>query len=131
MHTCIDICLSMRILRAARCHRPRPAPGFSPFPLRESPSSVSASTTSVGPGAGPLQRLVAPLIDPSVFDFWAGLVNPAWSWSRSLARVVERRVEAQDAITLVLQPNRHCGKVRPGQHINVSAEVNGRRTTRS
>lgn len=92
---------------------------------------MSASTTSVGPGAGPLQRLIAPLIDPSVFDFWAGLVNPAWSWSRSLARVVERRVEAQDAITLVLQPNRHCGKVRPGQHINVSAEVNGRRTTRS
>jgi ferredoxin-NADP reductase len=78
-----------------------------------------------------LQKLVAPLVDPSVFDFWVGLINPAWSWSRSLARVVERRIEAQDAVTLVLEPNRHCGKVRPGQHMNVSAEVNGRRTTRS
>lgn len=66
-----------------------------------------------------------------MFDFWAGLINPAWSWARPLARVVERRVEAQDAVTLVLQPNRHCAKVRPGQHINVSAEVNGRRSTRS
>lgn len=93
--------------------------------------SVSAPASSVGPGAGPLEKLIAPLVEPSVFDFWAGLVNPAWSWSRSLARVVERRVEAQDAVTLVLQPNKHCGKVRPGQHVNVSAWVNGRRTTRS
>jgi ferredoxin-NADP reductase len=93
--------------------------------------SATSPTAQAAAKAGPLQKLVAPLIDPAVFDFWAGLVNPAWSWSRALARVVERRVEAQDAVTLVLQPNRHCGKVRPGQHINVSAEVNGRRTTRS
>ncbi len=93
--------------------------------------SVSAPASSVGPGAGALEKLIAPLVEPSVFDFWAGLINPAWSWSRSLARVVERRVEAQDAVTLVLQPNKHCGKVRPGQHLNVSAWVNGRRTTRS
>ncbi|MGC4062063.1 MAG: ferredoxin reductase [Aquabacterium sp.] len=92
-----------------------------------------SATAPLAPAAkvGPLQKLVAPLVNPSVFDFWVGLVNPAWSWSRSLARVVERRIEAQDAVTLVLQPNRHCGKVRPGQHMNVSAEVNGRRTTRS
>jgi ferredoxin-NADP reductase len=80
---------------------------------------------------GPLQKLVSPLVDPAVFDFWVGQINPAWSWFRALARVVERRVEAQDAVTLVLQPNRHCGKVLPGQHVNVSAEVNGRRVTRS
>jgi ferredoxin-NADP reductase len=78
-----------------------------------------------------LQRVLSPLIEPGVFDFWAGMVNPAWSWARPLARVVERRIEAQDAVTLVLQPNRHCSQVLPGQHINVSAEVNGRRTTRS
>jgi len=71
------------------------------------------------------------LVSPPLFDFWAGLINPAWSWARPLARVVARRVEAQDAVTLVLRPNRHCGKVEPGRHINVSAEVNGRRTTRS
>lgn len=78
-----------------------------------------------------MHRLLSPLVDAAVFDFWAGLVNPAWSWDRPLARVLERRVEAQDTVTLVLRPNRHCAKVLPGQHINVSAEVNGRRTTRS
>lgn len=86
-----------------------------------------------------LGRLIAPLIDPATFDFWASRIHPTWSWARPLAQVVERRVEAQDAVTLVLQPNRHCfagqqgGRAgfQPGQHIHVSAEVNGRRTTRS
>jgi ferredoxin-NADP reductase len=78
-----------------------------------------------------LEKLIAPLVEPAVFDFWAGMVNPAWSWNRPLARVVARRVEAQDTVTLVLRPNRHCGRVHPGQHLNVSAWVNGRRTTRS
>lgn len=93
--------------------------------------SASASATQALPKPSPLHKLVAPLIDPLIFDFWAGLINPAWSWARPLARVTARRVEAQDAVTLVLQPNRHCAPIQPGQHINVSAEVNGRRTTRS
>lgn len=80
---------------------------------------------------GPLRRLISPLIAPAVFDFWASKLNPAWSWQRPLARVVERRVEAQDAVTLVLQPNRHFGGFAPGQHVNLSAEVEGTRVTRS
>lgn len=78
-----------------------------------------------------LARLVSPLIKPSVFDFWAGHLNPAWSWERPLARIVGRRLEAEGTVTLDLKANRHCGTVLPGQHINVSAEVNGRRVTRS
>ncbi|MDE2401825.1 MAG: ferredoxin reductase [Burkholderiales bacterium] len=66
-----------------------------------------------------------------MFDFWVGKLNPAWSWDRPLARVVERRVEALDTVTLVLKPNGHCTGFVPGQHLNVTAEVNGRRTTRS
>jgi ferredoxin-NADP reductase len=81
--------------------------------------------------ASPLGRLIEPLIDPGVFDFWMSRINPAWSWARPLARVVERRVEAQDTVTFVLKPNRHVGSFQPGQHVNLSAEVNGRRTTRS
>lgn len=92
---------------------------------------MSAAAPITAAPASPLRKLAAPFVQPEVFDFWVGLVNPAWSWSRSLARVVERRVEAQDTVTLVLRPNRHCGVVRPGQHVNVSAEVNGRRVTRS
>jgi ferredoxin-NADP reductase len=93
--------------------------------------SASATTVTPGPGAGPLQKLIAPLVEPAIYDYWVGMINPTWSWSRTLAKVVKRRVEAQDAVTLVLKPNAHCSKVRPGQHVNVSAEVNGRRTTRS
>ncbi|MGH6648306.1 ferredoxin reductase [Aquabacterium sp.] len=79
----------------------------------------------------PLGRLIAPLVKPSVFDFWAGHINSAWSWERPLARVVARRIEAQGTVTLDLKANRHCGAIQPGQHVNISAEVNGRRVTRS
>ncbi len=71
------------------------------------------------------------MVDPATFDFWAQKLHATWSWSRCLARVVERRVEAQDAITLVLLPNGHWAGFQPGQHLNVSAEVDGRRVTRS
>lgn len=79
----------------------------------------------------PLQRLVNPLVNPAVFDFWAGMINPVWSWNRRLARIVERRPESADAVTLVLKPNRHVGSFEPGQHVNLTADVNGRRITRS
>jgi ferredoxin-NADP reductase len=80
---------------------------------------------------GSLSRLIDPFIKPSVFDFWAGHINPAWSWDRPLARVVGRHIEAQGTVTLDLKANRHCGAVLAGQHVNISAEVNGRRVTRS
>jgi ferredoxin-NADP reductase len=79
----------------------------------------------------PWQRLIAPLVAPDVFDFWAGLLNPTWSWAQPLARVVARREEARDTVTLTLRPNRHCAQVLPGQHVLVGAEVHGRRITRS
>jgi len=78
-----------------------------------------------------LRKVVAPFVNPGIFDFWVSKLNPAWSWDRPLARVVDRKVEALDTVTLVLKPNAHCGSFVPGQHINVTAEVNGRRTTRS
>lgn len=93
--------------------------------------SLSSSTRRTRPTGSALGRLVAPLVQPGIFDFWVGHLNPAWSWERPLARVVERRVEAADTVTLVLRPNRHCGSFQPGQHVNLSAEVNGRRVTRS
>lgn len=65
------------------------------------------------------------------FDFWAAHLNPLWSLTRPLARVVARRQESADSVTLVLQPNRHVPDWLPGQHLQVTVEVNGRRLQRS
>lgn len=78
-----------------------------------------------------LHRVLTPLVDPATFDFWVQKINPLWSWDRALARVVELRREAEDAVSLVLQPNRHFTGFAAGQHLHVSAELQGRRTTRS
>jgi stearoyl-CoA 9-desaturase NADPH oxidoreductase len=78
-----------------------------------------------------LKQLVAPLVDPAVYDFWAQKLNPTLSWDRCLARVEERHVEARDTVSLVLKPNRRFHGFQPGQHLNVTVEVNGARLTRS
>lgn len=94
-------------------------------------SASAPATIGLPPTANWLQRVIAPVIEPEVFDFWVQHLNPVWSWSRPLATIVERRVEARDTVTLVLKPNRHVGSFLAGQHVNVSAQVNGRRVTRS
>ena len=76
-------------------------------------------------------RLANVVLAPEAFDFWASRLHPTWSWSRPLARIVERRAESRDTCTLVLQPNRHWRGFVPGQHLNVSAEIDGTRVTRS
>jgi ferredoxin-NADP reductase len=78
-----------------------------------------------------LKRLVQPLVAPDVFDFWASRLNRSWSWERPLARIVERRRESADAVTLTLQPNRHWRGFRAGQHLNLGVEIGGVRATRS
>jgi stearoyl-CoA 9-desaturase NADPH oxidoreductase len=78
-----------------------------------------------------LRRVVQTFLAPSAFDFWATHVHPTWSWARPLARVVERRQESCDAVTLVLKPNRHWRGFQPGQHVNLTAEIDGTRITRS
>lgn len=80
---------------------------------------------------GLLGRLAGVMLAPEAFDFWASRLHPIWSWSRPLARIVERRAESRDTCTLVLQPNRHWRGFLPGQHLNVSAEIDGARVTRS
>src|SRR5690606_36726722 len=96
-----------------------------------SPRDFSSSSKPAAPRLSLLRRVSSGFIAPDVCDFWASHIDPAWSWNRPLARIVERRLEAQDTVTLVLKPNRHCPRVQPGQHINLTAEVQGRRTTRS
>ncbi|MGN6151735.1 MAG: ferredoxin reductase [Lysobacteraceae bacterium] len=93
---------------------------------------MAAVSPFVPPSRPPLlKRLAEVVLAPQAFDFWASRLHPAWSWSRPLARIVERRAESCDACTLVLQPNRHWRGFAPGQHLNVSAEIDGTRVTRS
>lgn len=95
------------------------------FPSMPNPSPAPRSRLPLW------QRALSPLVSPPVFDFWVRRLHPTWAWSRTLARVVERRVEARDAVTLVLEPNRHFAGFRPGQHLSLTVEVDGVRLTRS
>lgn len=77
-------------------------------------------------------RLAAETLAPvSVLDFWAGRIDASWSVDRPLARVVARHAAAANAVTLVLRPNRNWKGFEPGQHVNLTVEVDGRRRTRS
>lgn len=78
-----------------------------------------------------LSHLVRPLVTPAVFDFWTRELGLTLAWNRTLARVIARQVEAQDHVTLVLQPNGRFQGFRPGQHVNVTVAVDGVRLTRS
>lgn len=78
-----------------------------------------------------LRRLASPFVAPPVFDFWARKVDPTWTWERPLARVVGHAPAAVGTVTLTLQPNRHWAGARPGQHVNLGADIGGVRTTRS
>jgi ferredoxin-NADP reductase len=82
-------------------------------------------------GASRLRRLLKPVVTPVVFDFWASRLNRSWPWERPLARIVAREQASRDAVTLLLKPNRHWNGFQPGQHLNLSLELNGTRVTRS
>jgi ferredoxin-NADP reductase len=78
-----------------------------------------------------LRRLLQPFVAAEVFDFWARSIHPTLAWDRILARVVEHRRESADAVTLVLKPNGNFAGFLPGQHVNVSLEIDGVRVTRA
>ena len=78
---------------------------------------------------GLVQRMAAVMAPPQALAFWAGRLAPGMDVGR--ARVLERRRESADAVTLVLQPGRGWGGFQPGQHVGVGAEIDGRRVRRS
>ncbi|MCD9005872.1 ferredoxin reductase [Luteimonas sp. XNQY3] len=78
-----------------------------------------------------LRRLAGRFVAPPVFDFWVQRLHPTWSWERPLARVVGHTPAAANAVTLALKPNRHWAGALPGQHVNLTADIDGVRITRS
>ncbi len=77
------------------------------------------------------KAVVESVFSPTLFDFWASHLDPSWSWNRPLARVVAKVLVAKDTVTLTLKPNRHVQPFLPGQHVNIIAEIDGVRLTRS
>jgi stearoyl-CoA 9-desaturase NADPH oxidoreductase len=66
---------------------------------------------------------------PQALAFWAGRLAPGMDAGR--ARLLERRRESADAVTLVLQPGSGWSGFQPGQHVSIGAEIEGRRVRRS
>ena len=75
------------------------------------------------------RRVAEVMAPPQALAFWVGRLAPGMDAGR--ARVLERRRESADSVTLVLQPGRGWGGFQPGQHVSVGAEIDGRRVRRS
>ncbi len=67
----------------------------------------------------------------AVFDYYAGLCAPLWTRRRVLARITAIHPETPTANTLVLQTNGHWKGCLPGQHVQLTVEINGVRHSRS
>ena len=78
---------------------------------------------------GFVRRVAGVMAPPQALAFWADRLAPGLDAGR--ARVLERRRESADAVTLVLQPGRGWGGFQPGQHVSIGAEIDGRRIRRS
>ena len=76
-------------------------------------------------------NLIAPLINPAQFDFWAEQFGSTHAWDRCFARVVSVQAEGRDTKTLTLKANRNWSGFIAGQHCNVTATIAGRNITRS
>jgi ferredoxin-NADP reductase len=75
-------------------------------------------------------RLAGALVWPRTLDDWLELVAPLHSSSEIRARVVDVVRETHDVSTLVLEPNARWRGHRAGQHVLLTAEVDGVRRTR-
>src|SRR5262245_49832910 len=89
---------------------------------------MSSATARI---AASIQDALRPVVRPSVFDFWARELGTTASHERMMAKVVAKRAESRRAVTLELAPNRQFAGFTPGQHVNVTVDVEGRRLTRS
>ncbi|MBT8138232.1 MAG: iron-sulfur cluster-binding domain-containing protein [Gammaproteobacteria bacterium] len=77
------------------------------------------------------KTLLSPLLQPSQFDFWAQQFGSSVRWQRCVARVVGARRMCSDTYEIELRPNSQWRGFEPGQHANITAEIKGRRITRS
>ncbi|MFT5887388.1 MAG: ferredoxin-NADP reductase [Zhongshania sp.] len=78
-----------------------------------------------------VKRVMAPLISPDQYDFWAREFGSTSAWQRCFARVTSVTPNGASSVSIRLQPNSNFQGFNAGQHINVVAEIRGRRISRS
>jgi ferredoxin-NADP reductase len=74
--------------------------------------------------------LVTPLVSPRKLDDYLELVDPTWSLHQVRARIIEVRHETSDVTSLYLEPNENWRGHRAGQHVTLTAVIDGVRHTR-
>lgn len=70
-------------------------------------------------------------VKSQVVDFWVRQFWPSFSVERVFARVTSIEQACHNAITITLKPNFNFGPFTPGQHVSVSAKIDGRLITRT
>lgn len=78
-----------------------------------------------------LNELKHAVLPDDFVDFWCEELGLLHRQQGYVARVLQRRPETENCISLWLQPARSYPGFKPGQHINLSRNCNGRRITRS
>jgi hypothetical protein len=75
--------------------------------------------------------MIQQTLDPKVLNFWMSKVNRVWSVNKAQAKIIAKKQSAQGSVTLILAPNSRVVFPQAGQHVTVTAEVNGTRISRS
>lgn len=66
----------------------------------------------------------------SYFEYVLEAIDPMWSLKYNKARIIGLRPETDETKTLILKPSPRWSGFLPGQHINLSVEINGAWQTR-
>ncbi|NGY03490.1 ferredoxin reductase [Solimonas terrae] len=74
--------------------------------------------------------LLHPLNDADAINDLLALANPRWSLTEIRAEVVGREQQTADTLRFWLRPNRRWKGFRAGQHVAITAEIDGVRHTR-
>lgn len=88
------------------------------------------SPLAAPPRAGLVRRAWQALVPPPVTRFWRDAL-PLVPAERPRATIVAMQRISPRAMTLTLRPDRRWGGFRPGQHVDVTAEIDGRQVVRS
>lgn len=76
------------------------------------------------------KALLKPFLSPAQFDFWSRELGSTVAWDRCHARVIDVVEECENTVSLKLKPNGNFGGFVAGQHVNLTAEINGVRISR-